>query len=129
MLTGWTRPGESNAIGLVAATDNPSFLAVAPNNRFLYAVNELKKFEDKSTGAVGAFAIDHKTGKLKLLQQVSSLGGGPAHPSVDKTGRYLLVANYDGGSVAVSPVEPDGRTRPPRTSRSPKPYFVTASPR
>jgi len=101
--------GESNAIGLVAATDNPSFLAVAPNNRFLYSVNELDKFEGKPTGAVSVFAIDRETGKLKLLQQVSSLGGGPAHLSVDKTGRYLLVANYDGGSVAVFPIEPDGR--------------------
>ncbi|MDR3748869.1 MAG: lactonase family protein [Acidobacteriota bacterium] len=101
--------GESSAIGLVAATDNPSFLAVASNNRFLYAVNELDKFEDKSTGAVSAFAIDRKTGKLNLLQQVSSLGGGPAHLSEDKAGRYLLVANYDGGSVAVFPIESNGR--------------------
>jgi 6-phosphogluconolactonase len=101
--------GESNAIGLVAATDNPSFLAVAPNNRLLYSVNELDNFEGKSTGAVSVFAIDRETGKLKLLQQVSSLGGGPAHLSVDKTGRYLLVANYDGGNVAVFPIEPDGR--------------------
>ena len=101
--------GETNAIGLVAATDNPSFLAVAPNNRLLYAVNELDKFEGKPSGAVSAFAIDRETGKLKLLQQVSSLGGGPAHLSLDKTGRYLLVANYDGGSVAVFPIESDGR--------------------
>ena len=101
--------GEAKAIGLVAATDNPSFLAVAPNNRLLYAVNELDKFDGKPTGAVSAFAIEGKTGKLKLLQQVSSLGGGPAHLSLDKTGRYLLVANYDGGSVAVFPIEPDGR--------------------
>jgi 6-phosphogluconolactonase len=101
--------GESKALGLVAATANPSFLAVAPNNRFLYAVNELGKFEGKSTGAISAFAIDRKTGTLKLLQQVSSLGGGPAHLSVDKTGQYLLVANYDGGNVAVFPIESDGR--------------------
>ena len=81
--------GETNAIGLVAATDNPSFLAVAPNNRLLYAVNELDKFDGKPTGAVSAFAIDRETGKLKLLQQVSSLGGDPAHLSLDKTGPIL----------------------------------------
>jgi 6-phosphogluconolactonase len=99
---------ESTALGLVAATDNPAFLAVAPNNRFLYAVNELEKFEGKSTGAISAFAIDRKIGTLKLLQQVASLGAGPAHLSIDETGRYLLVANYDGGSVAVFPIESDG---------------------
>ena len=58
------------------------------------------------------FAIDRATGRLDLLQQVSSLGRDPAHLSLDKTGRHLLVANYSGGSVAVFPIGKDGRLGP-----------------
>ena len=101
--------GETSSVGLVAATDNPSFLAVDPNGRFLYAVNELDTFRNKSTGAVSVFAIDRESGQLKLLQQVSSLGGGPAYVSLDKSARYLMVANYNGGNVAVFPIGKDGR--------------------
>ena len=101
--------GESSLAGLAAATDNPSFLTVDPNGRFLYAVNELDTFRNEPTGAVSAFAIDRKSGKLKLLQQVSSLGRGPAHLSLDKTARFLLVANYNSGNYAVFPIGDDGR--------------------
>jgi 6-phosphogluconolactonase len=101
--------GEFSAVGLAAATDNPSFLAVDPDGRFLYAVNELDAFRDEPAGAVSAFAIDRGSGKLGLLQQVSSLGGGPAHLSLDRTARYLLVANYGGGNVAVFPISPEGQ--------------------
>jgi 6-phosphogluconolactonase len=101
--------GETSSVGLAAATENPSFLAVDPNGRFLYAVNELDTFRNEPTGAVSVFAIDRESGKLKLLQQVSSLGGGPAHVSLDRSARYLLVANYNGGSVAVFPIGKDGR--------------------
>ena len=99
--------GESEAIGLAAATENPSFLAVGRNA--LYAVNEVNVFNGAMTGGVSAFAIDKASGKLMLLQQVSSAGAGPAHISLDKTGQYVLVANYDGGNIAVFPVEKDGR--------------------
>ncbi len=104
--------GESSAVSLAAATDNPSFLAVDPRGRFLYAVNELDTFDDEPTGAVSVFAIDRASGTLELLQQVSSLGAGPAHLSLDATARYLLVANYNGGNVAVFPIGPDGRLGP-----------------
>ena len=101
--------GESEAIGSVAETANPSFLAADPNRKYLYAVNEIDNFNGGHTGAVSAFAIDHATGRLTFLQQVSSLGADPAHLSMDKTGRYLLVANYSSGNIAVFPVEKDGR--------------------
>ena len=104
--------GETSSIGLVAATDNPSFLAVDPNGRFLYAVNELDTFHNEPTGAVSVFSIDRETAKLKLLQQVSSLGGGPAHLSLDMSARFLMVANYGGGNYAVFPIENDGRLGP-----------------
>ena len=67
------------------------------------------KFGDKPTGAVSAFAIDRATGALTLLNQESSGGSGPAHLSVDRAGRTVLVANYGGGSVASLPIGPDGR--------------------
>jgi 6-phosphogluconolactonase len=101
--------GSAAAIGLVAATDNPSFLAVGPGGRFLYAVNEVDEFRNQPTGAVSVFTIDRESGALTLLQQVASLGGGPAHLSLDRAGRHLMVANYGGGSVVVFPIGDDGR--------------------
>lgn len=104
--------GELTSVGLAAATENPSFLVADPTDRFLYAVDELDTFNGSPTGAVSAFAIERETGKLKFLQRVSSLGAAPAHLSLDKTGRYLLVANYSGGSVAVFPIRNDGKLSP-----------------
>lgn len=101
--------GKTGSVGLVAATDNPSFFAVDPNGRFLYAVNELDTFRNEPTGAVSVFAIDRESGKLNLQQQVSSLGAGPAHVSVDRSAAWLMVANYNGGNVAVFPIGSDGR--------------------
>jgi len=100
--------GETRSVGLVAATDNPSFLAVDPKARFLYAVNELDTFRNEPTGALSVFAVDRESGALKLLQQVSSLGAGPAHVFLDTSGRYLMVANYNGGNVATFPIGNDG---------------------
>jgi len=100
---------EITPVGLAAETINPSFLAVHPNHRFLYAVNEVPNYKGQKSGAVSAFAIDHATGKLTLLNQVASRGADPCYVTLDKTGKYLLVANYTGGSVAVFPVGEDGR--------------------
>ncbi len=103
--------GASAAIGLVAETASPSFLAVHPNHRFLYAANEVSSHEGKPGGAVSAFAIDRRTGKLTFQNSVSSGGAGPCHVAVDRSGKNVLVANYSAGSIAVLPVEPDGRLR------------------
>ena len=100
--------GELGDLGLVATTDNPSFLAVAADNRYLYALNEVNKFEAGETGAITTYNLDRNSGKLTQLQQVSSLGPGPAHLSLDRAGKFVLVANYDGGSIAVFPIEKDG---------------------
>jgi 6-phosphogluconolactonase len=101
--------GKLTSIGLAAETVNPSFLAVHPNHRFLYTVNEVGNYQGQKSGAVSAFAIDHATGKLTLLNQVASRGADPCYITLDKTGKYVLVANYTGGSVAVFPVLDDGR--------------------
>jgi 6-phosphogluconolactonase len=94
---------------LAAGTVSPSFLAVHPNRTFLYAVNEIANFDGGTTGSVSAYRVDRATGRLTLLNQQSSRGGGPAHVTVDPTGRNVLVANYGGGSVAVLPIGADGR--------------------
>ncbi len=96
-------------LGLVAETTNPSFLAVHPNHRFLYAVNETGDYKGQKSGAVTAFSIDHVTGKLTQLNQVASGGADPCYITVDNTGKYVLVANYTGGSIAAFPVLADGR--------------------
>ncbi|MBI3664749.1 MAG: lactonase family protein [Acidobacteria bacterium] len=101
--------GQATPLGLVAEESNPSFLAVHPNRRFLYAVSEIGDYQGKKSGAVSAFAIDPASGKLTFLNKVPSRGDGPCHLSVDKSGKCVLVANYGGGSVAALPVKEDGR--------------------
>ena len=101
--------GKSTPTELAAETTNPSFLAIDPGQRYLYAANEVGDYKGEKSGGISAFAIDRKTGKLTFLNEVSSHGAGPCHVALDKTGKYVLVANYDGGSVAAFPVLPDGR--------------------
>ena len=100
--------GRLSAPELAVATPNPSFLAIHPNRQFLYAVSEKSDPAGKRVGAVSAFSLDGKTGKLTLLNQQSSGGIGPCHLSVDQTGKCLLVANYGSGSIAALPIRADG---------------------
>ncbi|HUL16232.1 MAG TPA: lactonase family protein [Terriglobales bacterium] len=101
--------GNISSVGVAAETVNPSFLAMHPSGKYLYAVNEAAISDGGKHGAVSAFSIDPQTGKLTLLNQVSSLGVDPCFISFDKTGKYALVANYTSGNVAVFPVMPDGK--------------------
>ncbi len=101
--------GQLTSIGLAAATENPSFVVIHPNGRFLYAANELPKYQGKDSGAISAFSIDRATGKLTLLNQAPSGGADPCYLSFDRSGKHLLVANYTGGSVAVFPLQDDGK--------------------
>ena len=107
--------GAITAVELAAETPQPTFLAIHPNQRFLYAANEVDHFGGKKSGAVSAFSIDAKTGKLTLLNQQPSGGAGPCHLFVDRTGKNVLVANYGGGSVEVLPLQDDGRLAEPST--------------
>jgi 6-phosphogluconolactonase len=95
--------GKLIPLGLAAETSNPTFLAVAPNQRFLYAANEDK------VGSISAFAIDSASGQLKLLNSVPSRGSGPCHVAVAASGKWVFAANYNSGSVALFPVGEDGR--------------------
>jgi 6-phosphogluconolactonase len=100
--------GQLSGRAVAGEASNPSFLAVSPDRRFLYAVSEISDFEGKKTGAVAAFAID-KNGDLTALNKQSSEGSGPCHLVVDKAGKHVIAANYGSGSVCVLPIEADGR--------------------
>jgi len=103
-----SRSGQLTEMRLAAETENPSFLAIDPSQRFLYAVNEVQKYKNESSGGISAFAIDRATGKLSFLNEVASGGADPCYVALDKTGKYVLVANYTGGNVAVFPARADG---------------------
>ncbi len=96
--------GKLSPAGLAAESSSPSFLAVHPNRRFLYAVNE-----SGAAGSVTAYSVDAKSGKLAFLNQAPSQGSGPCHLALDATSKWLAVANYNSGHLAVLPVEPDGK--------------------
>ena len=87
---------------------NPSWLAFDPSRTHLYSANEISNYQGAASGSVSAYSIDRTTGRLMLLNTVSSEGAGPAHLSVHPSGKYVLVANYHGGAVAVLPVRPNG---------------------
>jgi 6-phosphogluconolactonase len=94
--------------GIRRGVANPSFVAIEPQQRFLYAVSEMAGSGGQLQGAVSAFAIDGGTGGLTLLNEQPSQGAGPCHVSVAGGGRYVLVANYVSGSVAMFPVQDTG---------------------
>jgi 6-phosphogluconolactonase len=98
---------------LVVEAPDPSFLALHPNHKFLYSVNEVSKLDGKPEGGVSAFSIDASSGKLTFLNRQPSAGGGPTHITLDRDGKNALVANYGTGSVAVLPIEADGKLSPP----------------
>ncbi|MEW9275030.1 lactonase family protein [Gluconobacter oxydans] len=103
-----TQTGVLTQLGKPTPTDNPSFLALSPDGRFLYCVNEVNDFGGQQSGGATAFSIDPHTGVLTQLNAVATDGADPAHLSVHPSGRYLLVANYTGGSAAVIRIQPDG---------------------
>ncbi len=94
---------------LVAETPNPTFLALHPNGRFLYAVNELYKVGAGPLPTVSAFDMDPVDGRLTFLNDRPSHGAGPCHLVVDPTGGTVVAANYGGGSVVAFPLGADGR--------------------
>ncbi len=106
------RSGELKEVGSVDAGPNPSFLAIHPSGRFLYAVNQVENDNATPIGAISAFAIAGDTGALTALGEQSSQGGAPCFVSVDRSGRAVLVANYVGGSVALLPIQSDGAVAP-----------------
>jgi 6-phosphogluconolactonase len=126
---------------LAAVTKNPTFLALNRSTRTLYAVNEVADFGGKNSGSVSAFKFDARTGALVLVNEEPSGGSGPCHIAVSRDESCVLVANYGSGSVAVLPLEANGRLKPPSTSvqhrgsstdprrqEGPHAHFITCAP-
>lgn len=101
--------GAMTPAGVYRMGTSPSHLAVNATGTRLYSANETDRVSEEKHGTVSAFSINRTDGKLTLLDTVSSGGAGPTYVSMHPSGRYLLVANYFGGSVAVLPILPDGR--------------------
>ncbi|HYT18941.1 MAG TPA: lactonase family protein [Candidatus Polarisedimenticolia bacterium] len=96
--------GKLTPKGVAAETRDPSWVAVHPSGKFLYVANEAGK-----ASTISAFAIDAKSEKLTLLNQLPALGEDPCYLSFDKTGKYVFAANYTSGNVVVFPIGDDGR--------------------
>ena len=105
--------GALKIVGKATGLENPSFLALDPTGRCVYAVREYSSSADRQAGAVVALVRDPTTGELTVLNEQPSGGQGPCYVSVDRTGRFVLAANYGSGSVAVLPIAEDGSLEPP----------------
>jgi 6-phosphogluconolactonase len=92
---------------LVAKTLSPSWVVLSADHKFLYAVNEVASYGNKS-GSITAYAVDGASGALKQLNVVDSGGPIPCYVSIHPSGKFLLVANYTGGSYSVTRIKPDG---------------------
>ena len=92
---------------LVAKTLSPSWVVLSADHKFLYAVNEVASYGNKS-GSITAYAVDGASGALKQLNVVDSGGSIPCFVSIHPSGKFLLVANYTGGSYSVTRIKPDG---------------------
>ncbi len=100
--------GALTPAGVYEMGTSPSCLALNASKTHLYSANETERLGDTEAGSISAFVINQTDGQLKLLNTVSSGGKGPAHLSVHPSGKFVLVANYFGGSVAVLPILADG---------------------
>ncbi len=110
-----TDTGKLSAPTLVSETPNPTFLAVHPSGKYLYAANEVADFQGKPGGGVSSYKINGSSGALELINSQSTSGGGNCHVSTDKTGTTLFAANYGGGSAAGFALRADGGIEPSTT--------------
>ena len=104
-----SQTGKATWVSNTDSATDPSYISVSANGNFLYAVNET---HGANPGRVSAFSFDKKRGTLTLLNSEPSGGDDPCHLSVSRDGRWLVVANYTGGSVSVFPIDKDGSLRP-----------------
>ena len=101
--------GDLTWVSNTDSSSNPSFLTIAPDGKHIYAVNEVSR---QQHGYVAAYDFDQSTGKLSFINKVSSGSENPCHISITQNGKWLAVANYSGGSLAVFPVNTDGSVQP-----------------
>jgi 6-phosphogluconolactonase len=102
-----TKAGTLKPLHRTGGVENPFFLALSPNKKYLYSIHA-KQFGGKENEQVGAYEVVGRTGELKLLNRQSAEGTAACYLDVDKTGKVVLVANYSSGSVASLPVKADG---------------------
>lgn len=101
--------GEATFISKTSGVENPSYLAISKDEKYVYAVNET---HGDSSGGVSAFSLDKTKGELHFLNKVSSQGDDPAYISIDSTGKWVAVANYSGGNIVMLPTNSDGSLKP-----------------
>ena len=100
--------GELYHKNTITGIRNPSYLAVSPDKKYLYTVNELKNHGGNKGGQISSFSIDKSNFELSLINQQPSHGEDPCFITTDKSGNYIFVANFMSGSVAVYPVDGEG---------------------
>ena len=100
--------GKLTQIAVVGGIEDPSYVVIHPNGKYLYSTSEVDSFGGENVGGVAAYAIDASSGELTLLSQRPSGGTWPCHATIDATGRWVIAANYLSGSASVFPVEADG---------------------
>lgn len=103
-----SKTGELKLVQRTTDVEHPFFLAVSPDNKYLYSIHAPGKFGGKENEYVAAYELLGRTGKLKLLNRQSSLGTASCYLDIDKSGKAVVVANYTTGSVASLPVNEDG---------------------
>jgi 6-phosphogluconolactonase len=135
-----TTTGELTQTGLAVEANNPTFLAWAPNKKFLFSCNEISNYQGQRMGAVSSFSVDMKAAKLTLINESSAKGPGTTHVTADHTGRCVFGANYGGGSAVSFAVDPSGKLSeavsffkyeghgPQPQQRGPHAHRVTVSP-
>ena len=134
--------GNLTPVGTATRIDNPSFLEMSPDGRFLYAVSEVFEVNGTPGGTVLAYLVDKQTGALTYLNSQSTHGACPCPLNIDRPGRYVVIANYMGGNLAVLPICKDGSVGPatdvvqhegcsnvnPERQEGPHAHSITASP-
>lgn len=108
-----TETGELKQAGITNFSENPSYLAIHPNGKWIYAVNETSEDSILGAGRITAFIIDSTTMQLKELNSVTSFGSYPCHISIDASGENCYVANYGGGNVACYRIKSNGELKEP----------------
>jgi 6-phosphogluconolactonase len=104
--------GSLHRLGVANGAENPSFLAIHPNKKFLYSSDEIDSYNGEPQGAISAWSIDEQTGSLTQLNREGAGGTSPCHLTVDPAGRNVLAVGYGSGTVAVLPIAADGKLQP-----------------
>lgn len=120
---------------------NPSHLCTSPDGRYLYSISETSEYEGREDGYLTSFKIESGSGELTELGTISSQGVGPAYVSLDRSGRYLFLANYVAGNIVVYPrgrnglleeptanIQHSGSSLIPDRQEGPHPHSIVASP-